>query len=110
MKRPTEVQRHLGWPNPSQGDDPWLRLLVFYQTQHVMKCSLPWRNPAQTSSISKRRSIGSPTIGMVANGRTSTPHSRHRHTGQGLSESCCPDEAMDCYDTLMSSFVNGGSR
>jgi hypothetical protein len=28
----------------------------------------------------------------------------------GLSESCCPDEALDCYDVLMSSFVNGGSR
>ena len=26
-----------------------------------------------------------------------------------LSESGCPDEAMDCYDVLMSSFVNGVS-
>ena len=27
-----------------------------------------------------------------------------------LSESGCADEALDCYDVLMSSFVNGGSR
>jgi len=24
----------------------------------------------------------------------------------GWSENCCPDEAMDCYDTLMERFVN----
>ena len=28
----------------------------------------------------------------------------------GLSESGCPDEALDSYDTLMSNFVNGGAR
>jgi hypothetical protein len=28
----------------------------------------------------------------------------------GWSEASCPDEAMDCYDTLMSSFVNGAAN
>ena len=28
----------------------------------------------------------------------------------GLSEASCPDEAMDCYYTLMSIFVNGGTH